>query len=383
MDVVNGKIVSARTERSTLGEGWSGLQPSRGLTSVESVYGSIDHLRGGGNDVWAPSWASFGGQSASLNAWGGRGTAPCHGQAPNSVGLELGGARRKVHRASVEKHHHVGDFHGFSGMHPRPVPEHREGWGGLKRHFHFGPSPEAGPDTNLDQLMAMFESQITRTVPSNVENARALPLGKSKESSLLRSGNDAGYKQLESEAQFARKSTVVGTSVDLKRKRLEINVSDEIGLQADCGWSHPLKILLRKGLSVSDVGGLGRIIIPKRSAETRFQQIIDTGKEGTMLEMHDYNGSKRWFFRFKSWINNKSRMYVLENTGEFIKYHGLKEHDIFVVYEDNSKNTVVRGHKGVDLDPLLDSLQVMNAKSSSEKTFSIKEEGLVSTADLG
>lgn len=34
-------------------------------------------------------------------------------------------------------------------------------------------------------------------------------------------------------------------------------------MQADCGWSHPLKLLVRKGLSVSDVGELGRIVIPK------------------------------------------------------------------------------------------------------------------------
>ena len=104
----------------------------------------------------------------------------------------------------------------------------------------------------------------------------------------------------------------------------------------------------------------------QKDAESQFQQ-IDT-KEGTLLEMEDYSGSKRWFFRFKYatslrilifsqlqfgsilhqksilygrltllivlvafmleccqgntviwwgrwWINIKSRMYVLENTG--------------------------------------------------------------------
>jgi hypothetical protein len=41
-------------------------------------------------------------------------------------------------------------------------------------------------------------------------------------------------------------------------------------------------------------------------------------------------------------------MYVLENTREFIKHHGLQAHDHFIVYEDSCGNLVVRGQKKSD-----------------------------------
>ncbi|KAG0562896.1 hypothetical protein KC19_9G180700 [Ceratodon purpureus] len=73
-------------------------------------------------------------------------------------------------------------------------------------------------------------------------------------------------------------------------------------------------------------------------------------------------------------------MYVLENTGDFIKYYGLKEHDNFVVYEDSFRKLVVRGHKpGTDLDSMLHVLQGTNAGSSSQKSSCTEEEGLAST----
>jgi len=155
----------------------------------------------------------------------------------------------------------------------------------------------------LDQEMTMFESFITRTVSDHMSQ-----------------------ELIESPPE---------TIKSIKRKRSESDGS---------GWVHPLKLLVRKGLTQSDVGELGRIIIPKKDAENQAFPQIDT-KEGTVLEMEDYNASKRWCFRFKYWINNKSRMYVLENTGDFIKYHDLKEHDTIVVYEDGCKNLVVCGQK--------------------------------------
>ncbi|KAG0607542.1 hypothetical protein M758_8G036800 [Ceratodon purpureus] len=342
-------------------------------------------MRGNGRELHGPSWeapSSFSDENP-LHAWGGPGGAACHGS-PNSLALEAG-APRWNYRPSSEKHH-CGARHEYTGMQPRPVAEHRQGWGGDQHHFHAGAAARPWSETKLDRMMAMYESQITRTV-SNDHFAAIAALGhenltlqlaseKLMDISLQRSGSDAGSKQ-EGEAQSLPKTALVGTSSDLKRKRLEIAICAETD-QAECGWSHPLKLLVRKGLSVSDVGELGRIIIPKRFAESKFQQI--DAKEGTLLEMEDYNGSKRWFFRFKYWINNKSRMYVLENTGEFIKYHSLKEHDIFVVYEDSVKKLVVRGHKGTDLDSMPDvSPQGTNPRISTDNSTPTREEGPAST----
>jgi hypothetical protein len=35
-----------------------------------------------------------------------------------------------------------------------------------------------------------------------------------------------------------------------------------------------------------------------------------------MIKMVDHNCMRHWIFRYKWWLNNKSRMYVLENTGK-------------------------------------------------------------------
>uniref|UniRef100_A0A803QGN7 Uncharacterized protein n=1 Tax=Cannabis sativa TaxID=3483 RepID=A0A803QGN7_CANSA len=46
------------------------------------------------------------------------------------------------------------------------------------------------------------------------------------------------------------------------------------------------------------------------------------------------------------WSNNKSRMYVLENTGEFVKQNGLEIGDSIALYEDECKNLYISMKKG-------------------------------------
>jgi bifunctional DNA-binding transcriptional regulator/antitoxin component of YhaV-PrlF toxin-antitoxin module len=108
-------------------------------------------------------------------------------------------------------------------------------------------------------------------------------------------------------------------------------------------WVDPLIFLLKKELTVTDVGDLGRIILPKRDAECQLPRLDN--KEGKLLCMEDYNSNKKWTLRYKWWPNNKSRMYVLESTGDFVKYYDLKEKDEFVIYKDATGKLVIRGQK--------------------------------------
>lgn len=108
-------------------------------------------------------------------------------------------------------------------------------------------------------------------------------------------------------------------------------------------WVDPLRLLLKKELTVTDVGDLGRIILPKRDAECQLPHL--DSKEGQLLSMEDYNSTKNWTLRYKWWPNNKSRMYVLESTGEFVKHYDLKEKDELIVYKDGIGNLVIRGRK--------------------------------------
>ncbi|KAG0586943.1 hypothetical protein KC19_2G129600 [Ceratodon purpureus] len=281
MDVVNGEIVSASTEWS-IAEAWSALQPSLGRTMESSMSGSFDYLLAGNGSDWnVASPASFCSIERPFSAWGGCGVAPGHDPRPNSLALEPRAARWPSSRPLVEKHHHVGAFREFGGMQPRPnVEHHRQGWGtGVKRHFHFSPKlPLLQPDsaTDLDQMLEMYESQTTQLVPGRLtscasassalgqaDQSPTLPssVGNSRELSLQRSGS-----LQEREAQSYPNSTLVSF---VKRKRMRTSFSDKADVQLDCSWSHPLNLLLQKGLSSTDVGDLGRIIIPKASYMSR------------------------------------------------------------------------------------------------------------------
>ncbi|XP_024396658.1 uncharacterized protein [Physcomitrium patens] len=107
-------------------------------------------------------------------------------------------------------------------------------------------------------------------------------------------------------------------------------------------WVDPLRFLLRKELTVTDVGELGRIVLPKRDAEYQLPRL--EAKEGKLLTMEDYNSINKWTLRW--WPNNKSRMYILENTAYFVKYYNLREKDEIIVYKDAQEKLVIRGKKG-------------------------------------
>uniref|UniRef100_A0A7N1A9N2 TF-B3 domain-containing protein n=1 Tax=Kalanchoe fedtschenkoi TaxID=63787 RepID=A0A7N1A9N2_KALFE len=93
-----------------------------------------------------------------------------------------------------------------------------------------------------------------------------------------------------------------------------------------------LRFLLQKVLKQSDVGSLGRIVLPKKEAETHLPQL--TARDGINIAMEDIGTSNVWNMRYRFWPNNKSRMYLLENTGDFVRSNGLQEGDFIVIYSD-------------------------------------------------
>ncbi|XP_062160628.1 B3 domain-containing transcription factor LEC2 [Alnus glutinosa] len=100
-----------------------------------------------------------------------------------------------------------------------------------------------------------------------------------------------------------------------------------------------LRVLLKKELKNSDVGSLGRIVLPKREAEENLPILSD--KDGIQIVIRDVFSNKQWGMKYKYWINNKSRMYVLENAVDFVKQNGLVIGDSITLYEDECKNLYV------------------------------------------
>ncbi|XP_078153989.1 putative B3 domain-containing protein Os04g0676650 isoform X2 [Carex rostrata] len=102
-------------------------------------------------------------------------------------------------------------------------------------------------------------------------------------------------------------------------------------------------IVMRKELTKSDVGSIGRIVIPK-DAEAKFPPLFE--REGIMLHMDDMVVPFTWEFKYRFWPNNRSRMYILENTGEFVKKHGLQAGDFLSIHRNPASATYfVKGEK--------------------------------------
>ncbi|KAL1812195.1 hypothetical protein ACET3Z_022260 [Daucus carota] len=105
-----------------------------------------------------------------------------------------------------------------------------------------------------------------------------------------------------------------------------------------------LRFLFQKQLQNSDVNNLKRMVIPKKPAEAFLPHLSE--RSGIRIAMIEIDGSEIWHFSYRFWPNNKSRMYILENTGEFVNKHKLKTGDFITVYEDTeSQNYVIEASK--------------------------------------
>ncbi|KAK8607339.1 hypothetical protein V6N13_053080 [Hibiscus sabdariffa] len=110
----------------------------------------------------------------------------------------------------------------------------------------------------------------------------------------------------------------------------------------------------------------------QRAAEAHLPVL--ESKEGIPITMDDLDGLHVWSFKF--WPNNNSRMYVLENTGEFVSTHGLQLGDFIMVYQDSQNQNYVRPTdylvsriaQNVSLIPLeINVFQVIQAKKASDE----------------
>ncbi|KZV36067.1 hypothetical protein F511_14081 [Dorcoceras hygrometricum] len=124
-----------------------------------------------------------------------------------------------------------------------------------------------------------------------------------------------------------------------------------------------LKFLMQKVLKQSDVGNLGRIVLPKKEAENHLPE-LDT-RDGVTIAMEDIGASRVWNMRYRFWPNNKSRMYLLENTGDFVKVNGLQEGDFIVIYLDTKCGKyMIRGVKVRQPEAKLDTGKPMGKRNA-------------------
>ncbi|KAG5252263.1 ABSCISIC ACID INSENSITIVE protein [Salix suchowensis] len=146
--------------------------------------------------------------------------------------------------------------------------------------------------------------------------------------------NPGSWVYLPTAAGGGSASTTVDALVDRPPMQTQNNYHRQAAAERRQGWKPEknLRFLLQKVLKQSDVGSLGRIVLPKKEAETHLPEL--EARDGISIAMEDIGTSRVWNMRYRFWPNNKSRMYLLENTGDFVRTNGLQEGDFIVIYSD-------------------------------------------------
>nr|XP_023876292.1 B3 domain-containing transcription factor FUS3-like [Quercus suber] len=104
-----------------------------------------------------------------------------------------------------------------------------------------------------------------------------------------------------------------------------------------------VRFLFEKTLRKSDVT-VGRILIPKIETELYMPRL--DSRKGIIMNLTDMDYQQVWSFRFRFWINNSSRMYLFENTKDFIRDKHLVVGDSIMIFKDDQTgNHFIRGIK--------------------------------------
>ncbi|KAE8662354.1 ABI3, putative isoform 4 [Hibiscus syriacus] len=116
-------------------------------------------------------------------------------------------------------------------------------------------------------------------------------------------------------------------------------VGMETGEEFAVSSAKVLKQAIRGRFNPSGLDGDPR---PKE-AETHLPEL--EARDGISIEMEDIGTSRVWNMRYRFWPNNKSRMYLLENTGDFVRTNGLQEGDFIVIFRCKMWQILIRGVK--------------------------------------
>lgn len=126
-------------------------------------------------------------------------------------------------------------------------------------------------------------------------------------------------------------------------------------------------IFYEKRLTSSDANGAGRIVIPKAVAETYFPVL--ESQSGVPINAIDTLGNA-YNFRFRYdhwsshfgrigrcrfWINNQSRMYLLEGASELQRRYNVRVSDVMIFAHKRDKTLVVAGRPSVDVRSMYQS----------------------------
>uniref|UniRef100_A0A7S0S0T7 TF-B3 domain-containing protein n=1 Tax=Chlamydomonas leiostraca TaxID=1034604 RepID=A0A7S0S0T7_9CHLO len=106
-------------------------------------------------------------------------------------------------------------------------------------------------------------------------------------------------------------------------------------------------VFFEKPLTASDASGSGRVVIPKAIAEQYFPRLEQPS--GLPVRAVDTRGYE-YTFKFRFWINNQSRMYLLEGAGELHRQFTMSVGDVMVFAQKQDRTLVVAGRPATKND---------------------------------
>eukprot|EP00877_Chromochloris_zofingiensis_P001165 jgi/Chrzof1/11049/Cz05g21210.t1 len=107
------------------------------------------------------------------------------------------------------------------------------------------------------------------------------------------------------------------------------------------------KVFFEKQLTSSDVSASGRVVVPKAVAEQYFPKIDSA--TGTEIDVEDASGNT-YTLRFRFWINNQSRMYLLEGTADLQHQYHLRMGDVLIFAQKEDQTIVLAGRPSTKSD---------------------------------
>ncbi|WJX82319.1 hypothetical protein P8452_65096 [Trifolium repens] len=175
----------------------------------------------------------------------------------------------------------------------------------------------------------------------------------------------------ESKTNVSMASSVhVARQSPIRRRRKHISprnlpkITDQELQQLSGDLNSTIVPLFEKTLTASDVGRLGRMVLPKPCVETYFPPISQPG--GIYLHIEDMKG-KKLMFRFRFWPNNNSRIYVLEGVQPWIQSMQLQAGD-FVTFSrmDPEKRLIIGFRKASISSTEVHDITISKSKKREE-----------------
>ncbi|KAL5730428.1 B3 domain-containing transcription factor [Ranunculus cassubicifolius] len=186
--------------------------------------------------------------------------------------------------------------------------------------------------------LSQTQNPSSASKAARMRRKMAMKMKSSSSSRKFSSSSSSGRCSSSSTTRFDKRTSLPNTAT-------EIAVNNNKIYDFSTPDGKKLKFIFEKELKNTDVGPLGRMVLPKKPSEEDLPVLSD--RKGIQIAIREVESTTMWYMRFRFWLNNKSKIYILENTGNYVKHKALKTGDCVTLYKDE-KNLLYISCKKVE-----------------------------------